>query len=142
MFKILTSNGPYLFVIKSCNNYIFGGYCTVDIVVSNSCKYLSDPDAFTYVFKGMSPKREIYDTKKPNGKNAVFYNGYGYFFIFGPSGADIVIYPTWNEQTHICCRNRRDKNLWYKIPENQTLVGTKTQFTFSISEMEIFQIPQ
>eukprot|EP01084_Bolivina_argentea_P278543 475904_1 len=141
MFEKLTNNGPYLFVIKSTDNYLFGGYFTQNIDATNSSKYISDATAFLYVLNGAPlQKPEIYSIKSPIGDSAIYYNGFGYWFIFGPSGADILLYPTFFTATHYCCMNR-GSNLLYETPTKQTLVGTNQMYKFMLSEMEIYHIP-
>eukprot|EP01084_Bolivina_argentea_P278544 475905_1 len=138
----LTDNGPYLFVIKSTDNCIFGAYFTENIDETNQGKHIADVSAFLYVLKGASHncKPEIYSIKSPIGTSAIYHNFYGYWFIFGPSGADIVFFKGLFTQNHYCCMNRGD-NLFYEIPKQQTLVGTNERYNFMLSEMEIYHIP-
>ena len=157
MYQKLSNNGPYLFIIKSRDNYVFGGYCAINIIEKESQRYLSDKDAFIFVLNGANDQQPaMFMTKNSAGKDAIYHGG-DYWIIFGPSGADLAIYNNHKSyceskdidlfsgterRMHACFTAKNNESMRYEVTENRSLVGTESHYWFSLSELEVFQIPE
>ena len=158
MYEKLSNNGPYLFIMKSSDNYVFGGYCAINIDEKDSQKYLNDKDAFIFVLNGATDQQPaMFMTKNCAGKDAIYHGG-DYWIIFGPSHcADVVIYNNHKSdceskdvdmflgserQMHACLSAKNNAAMRYEVTVNQSLVGTKSHYWFGLCELEVFQIPE
>ena len=141
MYQKLENKGPYLFVFKSSDNYIFGGYISVNIQENQRRRSLSDPRAFVYVLRGSRASKsfKIHKIKSKEGKDAFYYGGL-YLFIFGPGEPDIVILAQLTK-THYCGENWAQNSKYsFPSPEGFESLVTNNRYNFTMDEMEIFHV--
>ena len=120
-FNKVANKFPTLIIIKSTNNYIFGGYSSVEWKCDG--KWYSDNNSFIFSFY----TKQKYGVQN-NSQNHIY--GWKNYFQFGN---DIRIYDKCTSTNNNCVGK-----VFYNSPDNYQLNGGNRNFT--VSSFEVYEI--